>query len=96
MTIKQIELHNFRIYKDKNPIDLTSKNGKNIFVLNSDSSFYQSYEVKFSQIAEIWEYAGSIERGTFKTYENEIPPLENVIRKLQTDMMEIRALYKGI
>ena len=73
-----------------------NKNGKNIFVLNSDSSFYQSYEVKFSQIAEIWEYAGSIERGTFKTYENEIPPLENVIRKLQMDIMEIRALYKGI
>ena len=68
-----------------------NKNGKNAFIFNSDNDFYQSYEVKFSQIAEIWEYSGSIERGIFKPAKNEMQPLENVIRKLQQDVMEIRA-----
>jgi len=67
-----------------------NRNGKNDFMLNSDNRFYKSYEVKFSEIAEIWEYAGSLERGIFKPVKNEIQPFEDVIRKLQMDVMEIR------
>lgn len=33
MTIKEIELYNFRIYKGTNTIDLTSEGKKNIFVV---------------------------------------------------------------
>ena len=39
MTIKEIELYNFRIYKGPNPIDLTSKDEKNIFVVSGRNGF---------------------------------------------------------
>jgi len=67
-----------------------NKNGENTFMLKSDNTFYEPYDVKFSDIAEIWEYAGSIERGVFKQIENNKQPLEEVIRNLQLDLMEIR------
>jgi len=67
-----------------------NKNGKNTFLLASDNDFYNPYPVRFSEIAEIWEYAGSLERGIFKPIKNEVQPLETVIRQLQRDVMEIR------
>jgi len=67
------------------------KKGKDTFVLHSDNNFYKPYEIKFSEIAEIWEYAGSIERGIFKPDVADLQPFEKVIRKLQEDVMEIRA-----
>lgn len=39
MTIKEIELYNFRIYKGSNPIDLTTKAEKNIFVISGRNGF---------------------------------------------------------
>ena len=39
MTIKEIELYNFRIYKGSNPIDLTTKEDKNIFVISGRNGF---------------------------------------------------------
>jgi len=79
------------ITKDKEMVyKRLNRNGQNTFSFNSDNDFYQSYEVKFSRIAEIWEYAGSIERGIFKPLKNEIQPLEAIIRKLQQDVFEIR------
>lgn len=39
MTIKEIELYNFRIYKDKTPIDLTSVDKKNIFIVSGRNGF---------------------------------------------------------
>lgn len=67
-----------------------NKNGKNIFTLHSDNSFYTSYDVRFSDIAEIWEYAGSLERDNFTNANPDKNNLENVIRKMQKDLMEIR------
>ena len=69
-----------------------NKNGKNTFMLNSDNSFYQSYEIRFSDIAEIWEYAGSLERGNFVPAKLDASNLEDVIRKLQMDIAEIKVL----
>ena len=68
-----------------------SKNGSDTFVLNSDNSFYKPYEVKFSEVAEIWEYAGSLERENFSPEHYDASNLEGVIRKLQTDVSEIKA-----
>lgn len=80
------------ITKDKEIVyKRLNKNGKNVFLLISDNDFYNPYPVRFSDIAEIWEYAGSLERGIFKPVKNEMQSLEEVIRKLQKDMMEIRA-----
>lgn len=39
MTIKEIELYNFRIYKDTNPIVLNSDGKKNIFVVSGRNGF---------------------------------------------------------
>jgi DNA sulfur modification protein DndD len=39
MTIKEVELFNFRIYKDLNIIDLTSKLDKNIFIISGRNGF---------------------------------------------------------
>jgi len=39
MTIKEIELYNFRIYKDKTPIDLSTVDGKNIFIVSGRNGF---------------------------------------------------------
>lgn len=68
-----------------------NRNGKNTFTANSDNDFYDPYPITFSNIAEIWEYAGSLERGVFKPVRNEVQPLESVIRKMQQDIMEIHS-----
>lgn len=39
MIIKEIELKNFRIYKGKNTIDLTSEDNKNIFIISGRNGF---------------------------------------------------------
>ncbi len=39
MTIKEIELYNFRIYKGSNKIDLTSKGKENIFIISGRNGF---------------------------------------------------------
>lgn len=68
-----------------------NKNGKNNFILNSDNSFYSPYEVKYSDIAEIWEYVGSIERENFKPESYSFNDLSEVIRKLQVDIRELKS-----
>ncbi|MFN8279007.1 MAG: DNA sulfur modification protein DndD [Saprospiraceae bacterium] len=39
MTIKEIELYNFRIYKGENKIDLTSEGKRNIFIVSGRNGF---------------------------------------------------------
>ena len=67
-----------------------NKNGKNSFALHSDNSFYKTYDVKFSEIAEIWEYVGSVEREQFKPDTYDITDLSTVIRKLQHDLSDLK------
>lgn len=69
-----------------------NKNGKNTFVMQSDNSFYKPYEIKFSDIAEIWEYAGSLERENFKPDTFDAANLEAVIRKLQLDIADLKKI----
>ena len=68
-----------------------NKNGKNAFVMKSDNTFYDPYSIKFSDIAEIWEYAGSIERENFKPDNIDENSMEMVLRKLQKDMNDIKS-----
>jgi hypothetical protein len=37
-----------------------NKNGRNALMLHSDNTIYLPYEIKASEILEIWEYACSI------------------------------------
>ena len=39
MTIREIELHNFRIYKGSNKIDLSSKGKQNICIVSGRNGF---------------------------------------------------------
>lgn len=67
-----------------------NKNGRNSFALQSDNTFYEPYDVKFSEIAEIWEYVGSLEREEFRPEHYDAADLGKVIRKLQLDMNELK------
>ena len=67
-----------------------NKNGKNSFSLHSDNTFYEPYPVKFSEIAEIWEYVGSLEREQFKPDTYNVMELSSVIRKLQEDVSDLK------
>lgn len=70
-----------------------NKNGNNSFELISDNSFYKPYQVKFSDIAEIWEYVGSLERERFKPEAYDMNNLTMVIKKIERDMGEIKAKF---
>src|ERR1700741_4315447 len=39
MTIKEIELYNFRIYKDSNLIDFSRSTGRNLFIVSGRNGF---------------------------------------------------------
>ena len=39
MTIKEIELYNFRIYKGENKVDLTTNEGGNIFIISGKNGY---------------------------------------------------------
>lgn len=67
-----------------------NKNGKNSFAMQSDNTFYETYDVKFSEIAEIWEYVGSIERESFKPESYDVSDLSMIIRKLQHDVNDMK------
>jgi len=67
-----------------------NRNGKNVFSLNSDNTHYKPYNIKFSEIAEIWEYAGSLERENFQPVIYDTDNLESIIRKLQMDISQIK------
>jgi transcriptional regulator with XRE-family HTH domain len=67
-----------------------NKSDKNAFVMQSDNTFYKPYEIGFSDITEIWEYSGSLERENFKPDTFDAASLENVIRKLQTDISDLK------
>jgi len=42
MVIKEIELNNFRIYKGANPIDLSPREGRNLFIVSGEVGKYLS------------------------------------------------------
>jgi len=68
---------------------LNSKNEDSLTV-EPDNLIYNPYEVKLSDIIEIWEYVAHIGRNDAKLMNEGGEPLEAVVRKLQKDMAEIR------
>jgi len=68
---------------------LNSKNEDSLTV-EPDNVIYNPYEVKLSDIIEIWEYVAHIGRNDAKLMNEGGEPLEAVVRKLQKDMAEIR------
>lgn len=70
-----------------------NKNGKNALLLHSDNSYYPPYEVKVSDILEIWEFACSIALQEFES--NDVLP-ENVNQVLKGLSQDVRALKAAI
>jgi transcriptional regulator with XRE-family HTH domain len=67
-----------------------NKNKKNALVLESDNRFYPNYEVKFSEILEIWEFQCNIGRTDKKEPVTEIESLREILLELKREVSEIK------
>jgi len=67
-----------------------NKNKKNALVLESDNSFYPAYEVKASDILEIWEYACNIGRNDKRTEITDLETLRDMILGLKGDIQDLK------
>jgi len=66
-----------------------NKNGKNL-TLQSDNSVYKPYEVKASEVLEIWEYACSIATEEFLPDDIGVENLKDMLREMRNDIMEMK------
>lgn len=66
-----------------------NKNGKNL-TLQSDNSVYRPYEVKASEVLEIWEYACSIATEEFLPGDIGVENLKDMLREMRNDIMELK------
>ncbi len=67
-----------------------NKNKKNALVLASDNYFYPPYEVKASDILEIWEYQCSIARSDKQSESLENTSIKNMFVELKNDIQEVK------
>lgn len=66
-----------------------NKNGKNL-TLQSDNSIYKPYDVRASDILEIWEYACSIATKEFLPDDMGVENLKDMLREMRRDILEIK------
>nr|WP_315145060.1 LexA family transcriptional regulator [uncultured Flavobacterium sp.] len=67
-----------------------NKNKRNAFVLESDNRFYPNFEVKFSEILEIWEFVCNIGRSDKKEPVTEIDSLKAILMEVKREVKEIK------
>jgi transcriptional regulator with XRE-family HTH domain len=67
-----------------------NKNKKNALVLESDNRFYPNFEVKYSEILEIWEFQCNIGRTDKKESLTDIESLREIILELKRDISDIK------
>lgn len=67
-----------------------NKNKKNALVLESDNRFYPNYEVKASDILEIWEYECSIGRSDKRHEVTESQSMKDLLLEVKREVMEIK------
>lgn len=70
-----------------------NRNGKNLS-LKSDNSIYKTYEVKASEILEIWEYACSIATKEFSPEDIGVENIKDILRDLRKDVLELKQKNK--
>ena len=63
-----------------------NKNKKNVLVVESDNRFYPAYEVKASDILEIWEYECNIGRSDRKQEVSEIESVKGMFLELKREI----------
>lgn len=67
-----------------------NKNKKNVLVVASDNSLYPAYEVKASDILEIWEYECSIGRSDRKSEISETESVKEMFLELKRDINDLK------
>jgi len=67
-----------------------NKNKKNTLVVESDNRFYPPYEVRVSDILEIWEYECSIGRSDRKSEANDTEEVKGMFMELKREIGEVR------
>lgn len=67
-----------------------NKNKKNILVLESDNSFYPKYDVKVSDILEIWEYECNIGRSDKRQEMSETQITKELLLEVKREVSEIK------
>ena len=68
-----------------------NKNGRNL-TLQSDNSAYSPYEVKASEVLEIWEYACSIATKEFLPDDLGVVNLKDMLREMRADIIDIKKM----
>lgn len=66
-----------------------NKNGKNL-TLQSDNTVYKPYDVKASDILEIWEYACSIATKEFLPDDTGMENVKDMLREIRKDIIDIK------
>lgn len=67
-----------------------NKNKKNLLVVESDNNFYPAYEVKVSDILEIWEYECNIGRNDSKQEKPETASVMDLFLELKREIGELK------
>lgn len=67
-----------------------NKNGKNLLMLNSDNPIYSPYEVRASEILEIWEYSCSIATEEFKPDDPGLENMKDMFNELRREIREVK------
>src|SRR6478609_11237784 len=70
-----------------------NKNKKNILVAESDNIFYPPYEIKASDILEIWEYECNIGRSDRKQESSETVSVKNMFLELKREINDLKIKY---
>lgn len=67
-----------------------NKNKKNMLVVASDNQFYPPYEVRVSDILEIWEYECNIGRSDKKTAPSETDEVKDLLLELKREIAAVK------
>ncbi|MFV8324895.1 XRE family transcriptional regulator [Flavobacterium sp. ZS1P14] len=67
-----------------------NKNKKNVLAVESDNSFYPVYEVKVSDILEIWEFVCNIGRSDKKQEISEVTSVKEMFLELKKDIKGLK------
>ncbi|MGQ7944167.1 XRE family transcriptional regulator [Flavobacterium sp. WC2509] len=71
-----------------------NKNKKNALILESDNRLYPNYEVKASDVLEIWEYVCNIGRSDMKPKVSEPVSVEKMFLELKREISEMKESIK--
>ncbi|MBW3519992.1 helix-turn-helix domain-containing protein [Flavobacterium sp. NKUCC04_CG] len=70
-----------------------NRNKKNSLVLESDNHFYPAYEVKASDILEVWEYTCSIATREFVPDRSGEDTMTEMLREIRKDISDLKARF---